>query len=162
MNKSHNELKNKCRELIKEFDSLIFPFNKDVDSLLDNFNIKIDKKEENEIKIYVDDNSFLAYGYNDNTFSYRINYIIDDDIRYFFSHYIRDNKEYFVVLYSSRDDYLNLTYNLTDDKVSRKCYTIEEEIEDKDYELLNSELNNALYILNYLVFNKEECKIKKI
>ena len=175
MNYGNSIIKNDCRRLINDFDNLIFPYNNivnsiayasysgylDYETLLDIYKIRIEKKNEYETSL-IDDDVNITYGYSDNTFSYRISYKVDEDISYFFSHYIYDNKECFVVCYSAKDDYMHLTYNLTDDKVSRKSYANEEDTNNNDYKLLKNELINALYILNNLVFNKEEVKTKKL
>ena len=67
-----------------------------------------------------------------------------------------------MVSYKDSEEDMHMTYNLTDDKVARHMYEQEDATTSSDYELLKNELNNALYILNNLVFNKDTVKEKKI
>jgi len=154
----NNRFRVELRELINRFDSLISPFNKDFDILFNSFKLKYDP---DGIKIIIDNNELFC-SINSNNFSYRINYMINPDSSYFFSHYFEDGSEKFVISYQSKeknDDY-HMFYDLTKNNIMRRPYSDNEILTDNDLMFLIEELKNGIYILENIIYQGNKRLIK--
>ena len=162
INNNSNENRRKSRELINQFDQMINPLNKNLEALLNNFKLVINHDRMNSIMLKDDKDYEVTYRFDNKNFAFQLVYIIDNKTNYFFSHYVEEGKEFFIIQYNSEDDKFYRSYDLTNERIEKKSYGDDEIITDEDYRFLYSELKNAIYILENLIFNKEEVKIGKL